>query len=100
VYQKVTPSEIIVLRQLQLFALHSRLRRVEAALDRLQARYTTACRVGGDFAAQRLQHEFENLAIDQAMVAHRIQRLAPPTSGANPRTTLPLRGTGRAHSAV
>ncbi len=74
-------------RQLQLFSLQQRLKRVDSALDRLQARYTGACRVGGDFAAQRLQHEFDNLAIDRAIVAHRIERLDAAGGAARARSS-------------
>lgn len=65
-----------MIRQLQLFSFQQRLRRIDTTLDRLKARYSAACRVSGDFAAQRLQHEFDNLAITRAMVAHRVARLS------------------------
>ena len=89
-------------RQLQLFSLQQRLRRVDGALDRLQARYTIACRIGGDFAAQRLQHQFDNLAIDRAIVAHRIERLS--AGGSTPRAgsarMRPLVGPHSVHGAL
>jgi hypothetical protein len=85
-----------VLRQLQLFSLQRRLRRVDGALDRLQVRYSATSRVGGDFAAQRLQHEFDNLAIDRAIVAHRIERLNRSVSATRGSTMQTLTG---AHSA-
>lgn len=65
-----------MLRQLQLFALQRRLRHLDTALDRLQVRYASARHIGGDLAAQRVRHRFDNLAIDRAMLAHRVQRVA------------------------
>lgn len=84
-------------RQLQLFGLQHRLQRLDGALDRLQAQYSTANRVGGDFAAQRLQHEFDNLAITRAIVAHRLDRLNAPRYAAPGTTVRPAMNT--AHSA-
>jgi hypothetical protein len=84
-------------RQLQLFGLRHRLERLDGTLDQLQARYSIAKRVDGDFAAQRLQHEFDNLAITRAIVAHRLDRLNGMHS-MRPDTTV-RRAMAAAHSA-
>lgn len=62
-----------MLRQIQLFGLKDRARRLDHALDRLQARYSDAQRSGAD--AAQIQLEFDNLAVARALVAHRIERL-------------------------
>jgi hypothetical protein len=65
-----------VIRTLQLLRLRYRLRRIDTALDRLQACHAKATTVAGMLAGERLQRKFEGLAVTRAMVGHRLQRLA------------------------
>ena len=71
-----------MIRHLRLLGLHHRLRIVDAALDRLQARHTHALGVGSALAAQRLQCAFDDLALTRAIVSRRIERLVTDATNA------------------
>jgi hypothetical protein len=64
-----------VIRALRLLRLRYRLRRIDSALDRLQARHAKDTAVAGMLAGERLQRKFEGLAVTRAIVGHRLQRL-------------------------
>jgi len=70
-----------VIRYFRLLGLRHRLQATDAALDRLQAQHSRALGAGSALAAQRLGRAFDDLAVTRAILACRIERLAPGDTG-------------------
>ena len=91
-----------MIRYFRLLSLRHRLQRIDAALDRLQARQAKTAAIGGMLARERLQRDFDQLAVTRAIFAHRIQQLTnrPGRPQADARRSRPLSTPADLHRAA